>query len=114
MNTRIKSLSIDVVESITGNKLPVLGGGGLEESDPLIFSDDVHKSDVPSLEYMIIELTLQQHGYEMQTISQRYTIIENRHIDELSLQVYSYAGSDQGETKEFRVYFDISESMNYG
>ncbi|WP_138430922.1 hypothetical protein [Fodinibius saliphilus] len=108
MDTTIKYLPLEWIESEIGKSLPIKAGNGLSKTDPLILSG-MDKSEVPELEHAIIRLSLKRYGLQPATgITQELVSVNGRWIEKVELK-FSFSGRNTKNAKLLRVYFDLTE-----
>lgn len=107
MQKYIDRLPIEWIEKKIGKKLPITGGSGLSESDPLVLSG-VHRSEVPSVERLIVELTLQKYNLMIWSFNQTYTEEADRNIDKIKVRTLFLPSEHKDAPRELNFYFEIT------
>jgi len=94
------------LDKVSARNLPIERGDGRSPETAYVLQE-INQFEAPSLEHLIIDLTLKASGYlfwELHT--QSFTIEDNREIDHLKVKA-----TKNGETKEFSFYFDITKLL---
>lgn len=97
-------LKKEELNRVSAQSLPIESGNGRSPETAYVL-EDINQFEAPSLEYLIIDLTLKASGYLFWELNnQTFTIEEDREIDCLTV----CAVKNKAE-KEFRFYFDLTE-----
>ena len=92
------------LSKVSARNLPIKGGDG-RSSETAYLLQEISQYEAPSLEHLIIDLTLKASGYLFWELNkQTFTIEDDREIDQLKV-----SGMKNGESKEFTFYFDLTE-----
>lgn len=97
-------LEKEKLSKVSARNLPVKSGNGRSLKTAYVLQK-ISQFEAPSLEHLIIDLTLKASGYLFWELSsQTFTIEEDREIDCLKVRAMK-----NGEEKEFGFYFDLTE-----
>lgn len=96
-------LKQDELDRLSSHNLPIVGGDGQSLESAYILNE-VNKLKAPSLEHLIIDLTLKASGFLFwKLVKQSLTIGDDRKIDFIKVNAMK-----NGEAKEFDFYFDLT------
>ena len=100
----MQHLKKEELSKVSARNLPIKRGDGRSPETAYVLQE-INQFEAPSLEHLIIDLTLKASGYMFWELNnQAFTIEEDREIDHLKVHAMKH-----GEAKEVSFYFDLSE-----
>ena len=100
----MQHLKKEELSKVSARNLPIESGDGRSPETAYVLQE-INQFEAPSLEHLIIDLTLKASGYLFWELNnQLFTIEEDREIDHLTVNAMK-----NGESKEFSFYFDLTE-----
>lgn len=100
----MKYLKQEDLDKLSARSLPITGGDGRTQETAYQLVK-IKQFEAPSVENLIIDLTLKASGYLFWLLkNQTFTIEEEQEIDCLRVNAMK-----NGEIREFSFYFDLTE-----
>jgi len=97
-------LKQEELDNVSARNLPIQKGDGRTPETAYLLQG-INQFEAPTLEHLIIDLTLKASGYLFWTLkTQTFTIENDREIDHLIVNAMK-----NGEAKKFSFYFDLTE-----
>ena len=99
----MQHLEKEELNKVSARNLPIKSGDGRSPKTAYILQE-INQFEAPSLEHLIVDLTLKASGYLFWELNnQTFTIEDDREIDCLKVTALK-----NGEEKEFSFYFDLT------
>jgi len=96
-------LKQEELDKLSARSLPITGGDG-RKPETAYKLDEIKQMEAPSVENLIIDLTLKASGYLFWHLkNQSFTIEDDKEVDYLTVNAIK-----NGEVKEFSFYFDLT------